>query len=101
VAQLNHPELDYNLEHPHYNSTVPLQQAKDQSQQAQAIAALSESTASFTSIADGPIDAQMAGVVADFARARGYLAYPVSVTARILPSCGQQARQRAEPGDGH
>ncbi|MGX9400676.1 conjugal transfer protein TraF, partial [Pantoea dispersa] len=36
VAQLDHPDLDYNLEHPHYNSTAPLQQARDQEEQTQA-----------------------------------------------------------------
>jgi len=86
VAQLNHPELDYNLEHPHYNSTVPLQQAKDQSQQAQAIAALSGEYGLFYFYrGQDPIDAQMAGVVADFARARGISLIPVSVDGTVSP----------------
>jgi conjugal transfer pilus assembly protein TraF len=38
-----HPDLDYNLEHPHYNSTAPLQQAGIR--KSQAISQLASSTA--------------------------------------------------------
>lgn len=86
VAQLNHPDLDYNLEHPHYNSTAPLQQARDQAEQAAAISALSGRYGLFYFYRGGdPIDAQMAGVVADFARTRGIGLIPVSVDGNVSP----------------
>lgn len=86
VAQLNHPDLDYNLEHPHYNSTVPVQQAKDQEQQVQAIAKLSGAYGLFYFYrGQDPIDAQMAGVVADFARTRNIALIPVSVDGTVSP----------------
>ncbi|NNS09970.1 type-F conjugative transfer system pilin assembly protein TraF [Erwinia sp. JH02] len=86
VAQLNHPDLDYNLEHPHYNSTVPIQQAKEQEQQVQAIAKLSGAYGLFYFYrGQDPIDAQMAGVVADFARTRNIALIPVSVDGTVSP----------------
>ncbi|MEB6622776.1 conjugal transfer protein TraF, partial [Enterobacter roggenkampii] len=30
AAQLSHPDLDYNLEYPHYNSMAPFMQTRDQ-----------------------------------------------------------------------
>lgn len=86
VAQLKNPDLDYNLEHPHYNSTAPLQQARDQTAQMQAISDLSRQYGMFYFNRGGdPIDAQMAGVVADFARTRHISLIPVTVDGLISP----------------
>ncbi|MFE0412539.1 conjugal transfer protein TraF, partial [Citrobacter freundii] len=37
AAQLSHPELDYNLEYPHYNSMAPFVQTRDQQKQQDAV----------------------------------------------------------------
>lgn len=100
VAQLDHPDLDYNLDHPHYNSTAPLQQARDQQEQTQAISQLAGQYGLFYFYRGGdPIDAQMAGVVADFARLRHISLIPVSVDGTVSPQvpdsrpdAGQSAR---------
>ncbi|WP_455865477.1 type-F conjugative transfer system pilin assembly protein TraF [Pantoea agglomerans] len=100
VAQLHHPDLDYNLEHPHYNSTAPLQQARDQADQTQAIARLAGQYGLVYFYRGGdPIDAQMAGVVADFARTRHVALIPVSMDGQVSPQVpdsrpdgGQSAR---------
>ena len=105
VAQLDHPDLDYNLEHPHYNSTAPLQQASDQAKQAQAISELSAQYGMFYFYrGSDPIDAQMAGVVADFARMRHISLIPVSVDGQIspqVPDSRQDEGQSARMGISH
>ncbi|KAA8669052.1 type-F conjugative transfer system pilin assembly protein TraF [Pantoea dispersa] len=102
VAQLDHPDLDYNLEHPHYNSTAPLQQARDQAEQTQAISELAGQYGLFYFYRGGdPIDAQMAGVVADFARLRHVSLIPVSVDGTVspqVPDSRQDAGQSARMG---
>jgi conjugal transfer pilus assembly protein TraF len=93
VAQLAHPDLDYNLEHPHYNSTAPLQQARDQEKQSQAISQLAGQYGLFYFYrGSNPIDAQMAGVVADFARLRHISLIPVSVDGTVSPQCRTAVR---------
>ncbi|KAA6094142.1 MULTISPECIES: type-F conjugative transfer system pilin assembly protein TraF [unclassified Pantoea] len=105
VAQLDHPDLDYNLEHPHYNSTAPLQQARDQEEQTQAISELAGQYGLFYFYRGGdPIDAQMAGVVADFARLRHVSLIPVSVDGTVspqVPDSRQDAGQSARMGITH
>lgn len=105
VAQLDHPDLDYNLEHPHYNSTAPLQQARDQEEQTQAISELAGQYGLFYFYRGGdPIDAQMAGVVADFARLRHVSLIPVSVDGTVspqVPESRQDGGQSARMGITH
>lgn len=105
VAQLDHPDLDYNLEHPHYNSTAPLQEARDQAEQTKAIDQLSGQYGLFYFYRGGdPIDAQMAGVVADFARLRHISLIPVSVDGTIspqVPYSRQDSGQSARMGISH
>ena len=105
VAQLDHPDLDYNLEHPHYNSTAPLQQARDQAEQTQAISELAGQYGLFYFYrGSDPIDAQMAGVVADFARLRHVSLIPVSVDGTVspqVPASRQDAGQSARMGITH
>lgn len=80
VAQLKHPELDYNLEYPHYNSTAPIIQGRDQLKRSDAISKLAGQYGLFYFYRGSePIDVQMAGVVADFARTNGLSIIPVSV----------------------
>jgi len=87
AAQLTHPELDYNLEYPHYNSTAPLVQSRDQQQRQQAIAELGQQYGMFYFYrGSDPIDAQMAGVVADFAKTNHLSLIPVSVDGQVVPS---------------
>ncbi|MFB6328442.1 type-F conjugative transfer system pilin assembly protein TraF [Pantoea deleyi] len=105
VAQLDHPDLDYNLDHPHYNSTAPLQQARDQQEQTQAISQLSGQYGLFYFYrGSDPIDAQMAGVVADFARLRHISLIPVSVDGTVspqVPDSRPDAGQSARMGISH
>lgn len=100
VAELDHPDLDYNLEHPHYNSTAPLQQAEDQKAQATAISEIAGQYGLFYFYrGKDPIDAQMAGVVADFCKRHTIRLIPVSVDGVVSPQLpesrpdtGQSAR---------
>lgn len=105
VAQLKYPDLDYNLEHPHYNSTAPLQQARDQAEQTDAIRDLSARYGLFYFYRGAdPIDAQMAGVVADFARTRGIELIPVSVDGNVsplVPESRQDTGQTKRMGISH
>uniref|UniRef100_UPI0016547196 conjugal transfer protein TraF n=2 Tax=Erwiniaceae TaxID=1903409 RepID=UPI0016547196 len=102
---LDHPDLDYNLDHPHYNSTAPLQQARDQQEQTQAISQLSGQYGLFYFYrGSDPIDAQMAGVVADFARLRHISLIPVSVDGTVspqVPDSRPDAGQSARMGISH
>lgn len=87
AAQLTHPELDYNLEYPHYNSTAPLIQGRDQQQRQQAIAELGQQYGMFYFYrGSDPIDSQMAGVVADFAKNNHLSLIPVSVDGQVAPA---------------
>lgn len=84
VAQLKHPDLDYNLEYSHYNSTAPMQQAKDQQDQEKGIAELAGKYGMFYFYrGKEPLDAQMAGIVADFARTHHISLIPVSVDGQV------------------
>lgn len=87
AAQLTHPELDYNLEYPHYNSMAPLVQSRDQEQRQEAIAKMGQQYGLFYFYrGSDPIDAQMAGVVADFAKINHLSLIPVSVDGQVAPS---------------
>ncbi|MFS7282034.1 type-F conjugative transfer system pilin assembly protein TraF [Serratia proteamaculans] len=87
VAQLDNPELDYNLEYSHYNSTAPLQQAKDQQAQVQAIHSLSGRYGLFYFYrGKDPQDVQMAGVVMAFAQQHNISLIPVSVDGQVAAS---------------
>ena len=87
LPQLTHPELDYNLEFPHYNSMAPLVQSRDQAQRQEAIAKMGQQYGLFYFYrGSDPIDAQMAGVVADFAKINHLSLIPVSVDGQVAPS---------------
>ncbi|MDF7758942.1 type-F conjugative transfer system pilin assembly protein TraF [Kosakonia cowanii] len=87
AAQLEHPELDYNLEYPHYNSTAPLIQARDQQRRQDAIAKMGQQYGLFYFYrGSDPIDALMAGVVADFAKTNHLSLIPVSIDGKAAPS---------------
>ncbi len=87
AAQLSNPELDYNLEFPHYNSTAPFVQTRDQQQRQDAITKLSQQYGMFYFYrGSDPIDTQMAGVVADFARTHHISLIPVSVDGQVAQS---------------
>ncbi len=87
AAQLHYPELDYNLEYPHYNSTAPLVQNRDQQARLQAIAQLGQQYGLFYFYrGSDPVDVQMAGVVADFAKTNHLSLIPVSIDGQVAPS---------------
>lgn len=93
VAQktmLVHPELDYNLQHSHYNGTAKLQQAADQAQQQDAIAQIAARYGVFLFYRGGEaIDMQMAETVKGFAQQYGISFIPVSVDGRTSPTLPQ------------
>lgn len=87
ATQLQNPDLDYNLEYPHYNSTAPLVQSRDQQSRAQAIAQIGQRYGLFYFYrGSDPVDVQMAGVVADFAKTNQLSLIPVSVDGQVAPS---------------
>lgn len=87
AAQLHHPDLDYNLEYPHYNSTAPLVQSRDQQARVEAIAKTGQQYGLFYFYrGSDPVDVQMAGVVADFAKTNKLSLIPVSVDGQVAPS---------------
>ena len=87
AAQLSHPDLDYNLEYPHYNSMAPFVQTRDQQKQQDAVAQLAQQYGLFYFYrGSDPIDVQMAGVVSDFAKTNGISLIPVSVDGQFAAS---------------
>jgi len=87
AAQLQYPDLDYNLEYPHYNSTAPLVQGRDQQARAQAVAQLGQQYGLFYFYrGSDPVDVQMAGIVADFAKTNQLSLIPVSIDGQVAPT---------------
>lgn len=87
VAQLNNPDLDYNLQYPHYNSMAPVMQARDQTAQKDAIADIAAHYGLFYFYKGAdPVGVQMAGVVKDFAALHHISLIPVSVDGQVAPS---------------
>lgn len=90
AAQLSHPDLDYNLEYPHYNSMAPFVQTREQQKQQDAVTQLAQQYGMFYFYrGSDPIDVQMAGVVADFAKTNGISLIPVSVDGQIAATLPQ------------
>lgn len=86
-AMLAHPELDYNLQYSHYNSTVPLQQAADQNKQVAAIQQLSREYGLFFFYrGNDALDSQLASVVSQFSEQYGIALVPVSMDGARSPS---------------
>jgi len=90
AAQLTHPDLDYNLEYPHYNSMAPFVQTREQQKQQDAVTQLAQQYGLFYFYrGSDPIDVQMAGVVADFAKTNGISLIPVSVDGQVAATLPQ------------
>lgn len=76
AAQLSHPDLDYNLEYPHYNSMAPFMQTRDQQTRQSAVEQLAQQYGLFYFYrGSDPIDVQMAGVVGGFCENQRYFAH--------------------------
>jgi conjugal transfer pilus assembly protein TraF len=100
AAQLSHPDLDYNLEYPHYNSMAPFMQTRDQQTRQNAVEQLAQQYGLFYFYrGSDPIDVQMAGVVADFAKTNGFRLSRYRLTGRWRPPCRRAVRIRASPVD--
>ncbi|HFL1539354.1 TPA: type-F conjugative transfer system pilin assembly protein TraF [Enterobacter asburiae] len=85
-AMLAHPELDYNLQHSHYNGTVRNQLAADQAEQRRAIETLSKRYGIlFFYRGQEPIDGQLAQVIKNFRETYRLSVIPVSVDGVINP----------------
>lgn len=99
------PTLDYNLEHSHYNSTVPLQLSQLQNKEKAAIQSLSaEYGVFFFYRGQDPLDNQLATVVRDFAQSHNIALIPVSVDgvrSEALPDTRPDTGQVAKMGITH
>lgn len=85
-AMLEHPELDYNLQHSHYNGTVRNQLAADFADQRKAIEALAQHYGvMFFYRGQDPIDSQLAQVIKNFRETYHLSVIPVSVDGIINP----------------
>ncbi|WP_300002353.1 type-F conjugative transfer system pilin assembly protein TraF [uncultured Cedecea sp.] len=85
-AMLENPELDYNLQHSHYNGTVKNQLAADYAEQRQAISNLARHYGvMFFYRGSDPIDSQFVEVIKNFRETYGLSVIPVSVDGVINP----------------
>lgn len=86
-AQLENPDLDYNLQYSHYNNIAHLQKDKDKRLKQQAIADLSQQYGLFVFYRGGEaIDVKTAEVVGAFAQANGVSMLPIHVDGIPAPS---------------
>ncbi|MDX9668640.1 type-F conjugative transfer system pilin assembly protein TraF [Pseudomonas sp. P5_152] len=86
-AQLQFPELDYNLQYSHYNNIASLQRDKDKREANQAINDLSQEYGLFVFYrGNEPIDVRTAEVVSSFAANYGLAIIPVYVDGIEAPS---------------
>lgn len=99
------PTLDYNLEHSHYNSTVPLQLSQLQDKEKAAIQLLSSQYGVFFFYrGQDPLDNQLATVVREFALSHNIALIPVSVDgvrSEALPETRPDTGQVAKMGITH
>lgn len=104
-ALLQTPSLDYNLEHSHYNSTVPLQLSQLQGKEQAAIQSLSAQYGVFFFYrGQDPLDNQLATVVREFAQSHHIALIPVSVDgvrSDVLPDTRPDTGQVAKMGITH
>lgn len=85
-AMLAHPELDYNLQHSHYNGTVRNQLAADFADQRRAIETLAQHYGvMFFYRGQEPVDGQLAQVIKNFRETYALSVIPVSVDGVINP----------------
>lgn len=85
-AMLAHPELDYNLQHSHYNGTVRNQLAADFADQRRAIEGLAQHYGvMFFYRGQDPIDGQLVQVVKNFRETYHLSVIPVSVDGIVNP----------------
>lgn len=85
-AMLENPELDYNLQHSHYNGTVKNQLAADYADQRQAISTLAQHYGvMFFYRGRDAIDAQFVQVIKNFRETYGLSVIPVSIDGVINP----------------
>ncbi|MEX6233841.1 type-F conjugative transfer system pilin assembly protein TraF [Providencia hangzhouensis] len=99
------PTLDYNLEHSHYNSTVPLQLSQLQDKEKAAIQSLSSQYGLFFFYrGQDPLDNQLVTVVREFALSHNIALIPVSVDgvrSEALPETRPDTGQVAKMGITH
>lgn len=104
-AMLEHPELDYNLQHSHYNGTVRNQLAADFTEQRRAIESLAQRYGvMFFYRGQDPIDGQLAEVIKNFRDTYHLSVIPVSVDGIVnplLPDSRPDAGQAARLGIRH
>jgi conjugal transfer pilus assembly protein TraF len=102
---LAQPDLDYNLQHSHYNSTVKTQLAADKQQQAGAIQALAARYGVLFFYRGGQaLDNQMVPVIKAFSQQHRIALLPVAVDgarSRLLPGSRPDNGQAARLGIRH
>lgn len=104
-ALLHYPDLDYNLQHSHYNSTVPLQLAATKQRTEQAVHQLASHYGLFFFYrGNDPIDNQLASVVSQFSAANGISLIAISVDgvrSEYLPGTRANTGQAQTMGVTH
>ncbi|EGW1333541.1 type-F conjugative transfer system pilin assembly protein TraF [Escherichia coli] len=102
---LAHPELDYNLQYSHYNSTVPLQLQADQARQVTAIRQLASQYGLFFFYrGNDALDSELAKVVQRFSEEYGIALIPVSMDgarSEALPQTRPDGGQSQRLGVTH
>jgi len=104
-ALLQYPDLDYNLEHSHYNGTAPLQLAALRDEQTNAVKTLGQKYGLFLFYrGNDAVDNQMAETVSQFAQQYGLSLIPVSMDGSrnaALPQTRPDSGQAAHLGISH
>lgn len=105
ASMLAHPELDYNLQHSHYNGTAKLQQAGDRADEQGAIARLTAQNGVFFFYrGKEAMDNQMAEVVKNFARSNGISLIAITVdgaASASMPGTRPDTGQAKRMGISH
>ncbi|WP_428980712.1 type-F conjugative transfer system pilin assembly protein TraF [Erwinia billingiae] len=105
ASMLAHPELDYNLQHSHYNGTAKLQQAGDRADEQSAIARLTAQNGVFFFYrGKEAMDNQMAEVVKNFAKSNGIALIAITVdgaASASMPGTRPDTGQAKRMGISH
>jgi type-F conjugative transfer system pilin assembly protein TraF len=105
ASMLAHPELDYNLQHSHYNGTAKLQQAGDRVDEQNSIARLTAQNGVFFFYrGKAAMDNQMAEVVKSFAKNNGISLIAITVdgaASASMPGTRPDTGQAQRMGIAH
>jgi conjugal transfer pilus assembly protein TraF len=96
---LDHPELDYSLQHPFYNGTANIQYTRQRQKQQAAIRLVNQRFGVFFFYrGQEPLDNRLGGIVKEFSEQYGLAVVPVTVDGRINPDLPDS---RHDSGQAH